>query len=225
MRRFFVFLGVVFMTIGSAVRAQEVDSMAPLQKSSWGDAKNADITEDIPEISIDMRGGYRQDFAENAGRFYGDGLYLDINGKISPHFSYSLNQRLASSYYEDNSGFEGTNWLTLTYEVGNEGVFRFIVDVRGSAYLLDLAVCHNNYGIGHRERFLLVVGDVNEGDPDGLLNAFELILHILAQLEVQCAEGLVEKKHAGVRNKRSGDRNALLLTTRKSAYALVFEAL
>ena len=107
------------MTIGSAVRAQEVDSTAPLQKSSWGDAKTADMTEYIPDISLDMRGGYRQDFAESAGRFYGDGLYLDINGKISPHFSYSLNQRLASSYYEDNSGFAGTNWLTLTYEVGS----------------------------------------------------------------------------------------------------------
>ena len=119
MKRFFVFLGVVFMTIGSAVSAQEVDSIAPLQKSSWGDAKKADITDYIPEISMDMRGGYRQDFAEKTGRVYGDGLYLDINGKISPHFSYSLNQRLASSYYEDNSGFNGTNWLTLTYEVGD----------------------------------------------------------------------------------------------------------
>ena len=99
MRRLFVFLGVVLMTIGSAVRAQG--------------------TEFIPDISLDMRGGYKQDFAERAGRFYGDGLYLNIDGKISQHFSYSLNQRLASSYYEDNSGFNGTNWLTLTYEVSD----------------------------------------------------------------------------------------------------------
>ena len=49
----------------------------------------------------------------------GDGLYLDINGYISPHFSYSFNHRIASTYYEDNAGFEGTNWLTLTYETDN----------------------------------------------------------------------------------------------------------
>ena len=104
------------MTIGSAVRAQEADSTVPLQKSSWGDAKNSEITDYIPDISLDMRGGYYQDFGGSAGQFFGDGLYLDINGKISPHFSYSLNQRLASSYYEDNSGFNGTNWLTITYE-------------------------------------------------------------------------------------------------------------
>ena len=119
MRRFFVFLGVVFMTIGSAVSAQEVDSIAPLQKSSWGDAKKADITDYIPDISMDMRGGYSQDFAEKTGRFCGDGLYLDINGKVSPHFSYSFNQTLASAYCEDCYGFNGTNWLTLTYEVGD----------------------------------------------------------------------------------------------------------
>ena len=119
MKKLFVFLGVVFLTIGSVVSAQEVDSMAPLQKSSWGDAKNTDVSEYIPAISLGMRAGYIQDFAENAGRFCGDGIYLDVNGKISPSFSYSWNQRLASTYYEDNAGFAGTNWLTLTYEVGD----------------------------------------------------------------------------------------------------------
>ena len=121
MKRFFVFLGVVLATIGSAVRAQEVDSTATLQKSSWGDANEMEVTDYIPDISLDMRGGYAQDFSEGTGRFFGDGLYLDINGTIGSGFSYSINQRIASSYYEDNSGFNGTNWLTLTYE--NDHIF------------------------------------------------------------------------------------------------------
>jgi hypothetical protein len=66
-----------------------------------------------------MRGGMNYGNIDRTATFMGDGLYLDINGYISPHFSYSLNQRLASTYYEDNSGFNGTNWLTLTYEVGD----------------------------------------------------------------------------------------------------------
>ena len=119
MRRFFVFLGVVLTAIGSVVSAQEVDSIAPLQKSSWGDAKKAEVTDYIPEVVLKMRGGYNQDFAENAGRFCGDGIYLDVNGKISPSFSYSWNQWIASSYCESNGGFGFTNWLTLTYEVGD----------------------------------------------------------------------------------------------------------
>jgi len=94
MKRFFVFLGVVFMTIGSAVSAQEADSMAPLQKSSWGDAKTDELIDYMPDISLDTRFGYNQYFTDGTGRFNGDGLYLDINGYISPHFSYSLNHRI-----------------------------------------------------------------------------------------------------------------------------------
>ena len=119
MKKLFVFLGIVMMTVGSAVRAQEVDSMAPLQKSSWGDAKTTEVIDYMPDISLDMRFGYNQLFSDNSGRFLGDGLYLDINGYISPHFSYSFNHRIASTYYEDNEGFNGTNWLTLTYETDN----------------------------------------------------------------------------------------------------------
>ncbi len=119
MKRFFVFLGVVFSTIGSAVSAQEVDSIAPLQKSSWGDAKTSGIVDYVPDVSLDTRFWCNRDFAEKSGRFEGDGLYLNIDGYISPHLSYSLQQRLASTYYGNSDGFNGTNWLTLTYEVGD----------------------------------------------------------------------------------------------------------
>lgn len=111
MKRFLVFLGIVLSTICSVVRAQEVDY--------------------IPDISLDMRGGYAQDFSGGAGRFFGDGLYLNMDGIIGNGFSYSINQRLASSYYEDNSGFNGTNWLTLTYETGD---FAFTAGKDGLLY-------------------------------------------------------------------------------------------
>jgi hypothetical protein len=119
MRKLFVFLGAVFLTAGSVVSAQEVDSMAPLQKSSWGDAKTSEIVDYIPEISLDMRGGYKAGSTYGAGCFTGDDFNIDINGKISPSLSYSFNHRIASSYYGEASGFDATNWLTLTYEVGD----------------------------------------------------------------------------------------------------------
>jgi hypothetical protein len=90
-----------------------------MQKSSWGDAETSETADYIPDVSLDMRGGLNYGNIDRTATFMGDGLYLDINGYISPHFSYSLNQRLASTYYEDNSSFNGTNWLTLTYEVGD----------------------------------------------------------------------------------------------------------
>ena len=116
MRKLSVFLGVALLAIGSAVSAQEVDSTATMQMSSWGDANECEVIDYIPDISLDTRFGYSQDFAEKTGRFGGDGLLLDINGRISPHFSYSLNHRIASSEGADSFGFGNTNWLILNYE-------------------------------------------------------------------------------------------------------------
>ena len=114
MKRFFVFLGVVLATIGSAVQAQEVDSMAQLQKSSWGDAKTVELSEYIPDVSVHARMGYEHDFIEQVGRFEGNGLYLGIDGKISPNFSYSFYHCINT----ENGGdfLSNTNWLTVAYE-------------------------------------------------------------------------------------------------------------
>ena len=107
MKKLLVFLGIALTAIGSAARAQDGGSEA---------------TSYIPEISLDMRGGFRIDSEYESGRFAGDDLNIDINGYISPHFSYSINHRIASSYYGEASGFDATNWLTLTYEVGDFAV-------------------------------------------------------------------------------------------------------
>ena len=120
MKRFFVFLGVVFMTIGSAVSAQEVDSTVTLQKSSWGDAETSEQTDYIPDIYLDSRVGYNHYFPDGAGRFGATGLYLDINGNISPRLSYSFNHIIAADYFDIMPlGFDATQWLNLTYEVSD----------------------------------------------------------------------------------------------------------
>ncbi len=119
MKKLFVFLGIALSAIGSAASAQEVESTVTMQKSSWGDAKTKEIASYIPEISLDVRGSYRLDPDHNYGRFSGDDIYLDINGYINPHFSYSFNYTVANPYYGEFSGFDAVNWLTLTYEAGD----------------------------------------------------------------------------------------------------------
>lgn len=101
MKRLFTFLLVVLTIGNTAINAQ--------------DAEN-NCVDYIPEISLDTRFGYSHDFAEGAGRFGGNGLLLNIDGKISPNFSYSLNHCLATYEGGDALGFGNTNWLTLTYE-------------------------------------------------------------------------------------------------------------
>jgi hypothetical protein len=55
------------------------------------------------------------------------------------------------------------------------------------------------------------VGDVDEGDADLLLDALQLDLHLLAELQVEGAERLVEEQDAGPVHQRSGQRDALPL--------------
>ena len=101
MKRLFTFLLVVLTIGNTTLKAQDADN---------------NCVDYIPEISLDTRFGYSHDFAEGAGRFGGNGLLLNIDGKISPNFSYSLNHCLATYEGGDALGFGNTNWLTLTYE-------------------------------------------------------------------------------------------------------------
>lgn len=120
MRKLFVFLGVVLMTIGSAVRAQEADSTVLQQKSSWGDAETMELTDYIPDIYLDTRVGYDNFFYDGTGRFGATGLFLDLNGRISPRLSYSFNHIIAGPYFpEEPQGFDATQWLNFTYETGD----------------------------------------------------------------------------------------------------------
>ena len=55
------------------------------------------------------------------------------------------------------------------------------------------------------------MGDEDEGDADLALDLLELDLHLLAQLEVERAERLVEQQHPGPVDQRAGQRDPLPL--------------
>ena len=69
------------------------------------------------------------------------------------------------------------------------------------------------------------MSNVNEGDARSLLNILKLHLHVLAELEVERAERLVEEQNAGLVYKSASDGNSLLLTAREGRYASSFKAL
>ena len=58
------------------------------------------------------------------------------------------------------------------------------------------------------------MGHVDEGDADLLLDALELDLHLLAQLEVEGAQRLVEEQDGGPVDERPRERDALRLAAR-----------
>src|SRR3990172_5278235 len=100
-------------------------------------------------------------------------------------------------------------------EAGHELGARTLVQLLRRAELLDPTCPHDRDPVGHGHRLFLVVGDVDEGDADLGLDPLQLDLHLLAQLEVEGAQRLVEEQHLGVIDERSGEGHPLLLAARE----------
>ena len=112
----------------------------------------------------------------------------------------------------------------LPDKVGHKGVFGLVVNVGGGADLLDHAAVHDHHRVGHGQSLLLVVGDKDEGDPRLLLNLLQLHLHVLAQLQVQGPQGLVQQQDLGLVGQSPGDGHPLLLSPGELPHPSVGEA-
>ncbi len=106
------------------------------------------------------------------------------------------------------------NRLLTPRKPGHETRHRTFVEDLRLAELLVATLVHDGDAIRHRHRLFLVVGHVDEGDPDLLLDALELDLHLLAQLEVERTERLVEEQHRGLVDQGARQGDALRLATR-----------
>lgn len=64
---------------------------------------------------------------------------------------------------------DARNDVAFPDKIGHKGIFRFIVDAFRRAHLLDIALVHDDDGVGHGEGFLLVMGHVDKGDSQFIL--------------------------------------------------------
>ena len=114
--------------------------------------------------------------------------------------------------------------VRLSDEVGDEAVDGPLVhNVRGSHLLYGTEV-EDHDPVGHGEGFALVMGNVDDGDAEPVVEVLQLDLHLLPELEVQGAKGLVQEQNVGFIDKGPGQSNALLLTTTELAGTPLFEA-
>ena len=100
-------------------------------------------------------------------------------------------------------------------EIGDEAGARPLIDLFRRADLDDPAVVEDGDAVGHRQGLALVMGDEDEGDAEIALQGLELDLHLLAQLEIERAQRLVEQQHLRLVDQRAGKRHALALAAGK----------
>ncbi len=86
---------------------------------------------------------------------------------------------------------------------------------RGPATCSTTPLVHDRDPVGHRQRLFLVVRHVDERRLRLFLDVLQLELHLLAQLQVECAERLVEQQGGRPVDQRPRERNALLLAARQ----------
>ena len=96
-------------------------------------------------------------------------------------------------------------------EIGDKLFSRRLVDFYGRALLNDPALIHDRHGIGHGQRFQLIVGDVKSRDAQPLDQFAKLEAGFLAQLCIQVAERLVEQQDTRFFDDRARQGETLLL--------------
>ena len=86
-----------------------------------------------------------------------------------------------------------------------------LVDFRRRADLLDCAALHQHDPVGKRHRLQLVVGDIDGGGLEALVQAGDLDAHVVAQLGIEVGERFIKEEYARRLDHGAGDRHALLL--------------
>ena len=82
--------------------------------------------------------------------------------------------------------------VRLSHKRGDKQILRFAVNFNRFIDLLDFPFIHDGDPVGNRQRFFLIVRDVNRCDAGLLLNMPDDAAHFHAQLGVQVGQRFVE---------------------------------
>src|SRR5438105_5520688 len=102
------------------------------------------------------------------------------------------------------TGHTAVQYIRRPNEISDEQARWAIIDFLRRSHLHDAAAIHDGYPVGHRHGLVLVMGDIDECNTDLPLDAGELRLHLLAELEVESAERLIEEEHGWPVHERPG---------------------
>ena len=101
--------------------------------------------------------------------------------------------------------------LRAADEAGDELVVGVLVELEGGAELADVAGVEDDDAVGEGHGLDLVVGDVDHGGVEAVVQLGDLDPHLDAQAGVEVGERLVEQEHARVADDGAADGDALAL--------------
>ena len=103
----------------------------------------------------------------------------------------------------------------VTHETCHEAVRGTVEDLLGRGVLLDDPVADQADPIGHRQRLGLVVGHIEGGGPEALLQAPDLAAHADAEPGVEIGQRFVHQECGGIADDGPGQGDALSLAARE----------
>ena len=124
-------------------------------------------------------------------------LISSPNGPGQPHRGCALHQLHLATAGRGDLDDAPLEQVGGADEVADIGVDRPGVDLLWAAFLHDASLAHHDDLVAHDQRLGLIIGDVDGGDADFVLDAFpQLNAHLLAQLGVEIRQRLVEREGA-----------------------------
>ena len=106
-------------------------------------------------------------------------------------------------------------------EAGDEEVVGLVVELERRADLRDGAGIEHDDLVGHGHGLDLVVGDVDHGRAEPLVQLHQLDAHLGAQRGVEVGQRLVEQENLGLAHDGAADGDALALAAGERAGALL----
>src|SRR5438477_4361701 len=106
-------------------------------------------------------------------------------------------------------------------EVRNEERRRPIIDVARARDLLDDTVVHHGDHIGHRHGLELIVGDIDRGCSEPVMQPAQFMDHRLAHFGIECAERLVHQETFRLAHDRPPERDTLPVAAGKTRHGTV----
>jgi len=105
--------------------------------------------------------------------------------------------------------------VRVAHESGDERIAGLFVKLARRSFLRDRPAIHHDDAVGHRHRLGLVMGDVDDGERQPLLQLADFLPHLPPQPRVEIRQRFVEEQYRRLEDQRTRDRHALLLAAGK----------